>query len=79
MSALDVEQLECLDEHPGGCSGPIEYHSTDPGVRPAFPRCEHHWHERLDEEDRLRKTYPEQPPSDFSPLDAGEAWGENDY
>lgn len=29
--------------------------------------------------EQINTRYPPRPPSDFSPLDAGEAWGEDDH
>jgi len=72
------EPQPCLDfRDDGSCRGAVEYHSTDPGVRPAFPRCERHWLLRWDNEEETRRRYPEHPPSDWSPLDAGESWYED--
>ena len=61
------------------CAGPVEYRMPLSGSGRSFPRCEAHWDARLRMEDELRHRYPEQPPADWSPLDAGEAWGEDDY
>jgi hypothetical protein len=75
----DVEPLECLEDHTGDCAGPVEYRMALSGTGTPFPRCEHHWSKRLDLEDELNERYPVHPPSDWSPLDAGEAWDEEDY
>lgn len=63
----------------GDCKGPVEYRMALSPTGKSFPRCEKHWQERLDFEDKLRERYPEQPPTDWSPDDAGESWGEEDY
>ncbi len=34
---------------------------------------------RLEREAVIRQRYPLRPPADWSPLDAGEAWDEDDY
>lgn len=67
--------IECLEEN-DDCRGQVAYHSTDPGVRPAFPRCEHHWSERIRQEEQHRVNYPDSPipPAWFDPMNAGEHW-----
>lgn len=81
MSA--TETLECLDGHgdDSACAGPVEWHRLESSLSSgrAFPRCERHWHERLDRQAEIDARYPVNPPRDWSPLDAGEAWGEDDY
>lgn len=75
MRALRVvDPLECLDDHDGQCHGPIEYRMALSATGRSFPRCEHHWIKRLDEQDRINRTYPNLPPADFDPFDAGETW-----
>lgn len=69
------EILECLDG-PDGCSGPVEYRTTD-GYR-AWPRCERHFDERLDREESYRSYDSDSPPSWFDPAYAGERW-DDDY
>ena len=76
----EVETVQCVnwgDET--GCVGPIEYRMPISGTGRSFPRCDKHWQTRLDHEEGLRRRYPEQPPADWSPDDAGEAWDESDY
>jgi hypothetical protein len=70
--------LECLDDSKGDCEGPIELRMALSASGRSFPRCEKHWGERLDEQDRINERYPEHPPSDWSPLDAGESWYEDE-
>jgi hypothetical protein len=71
---------ECLEWRgpKSGCEGPVEYHSTDPGYRSAFPRCEKHWLERLDREEEYRQFDTPVAPSWFDPSYAGERWDEDD-
>ena len=82
MSTVDEygEPLECLDAGPDptGCSGPIEYRMALSGTGRLFPRCDRHWEERLEIQDGINRRYPTNPPSDWSPLDAGEHWSEDD-
>lgn len=61
------------------CAGEVEYRMPLSGTGRSFPRCDHHWDERLDLESGLRERYPEQPPSDYDFYDAGEYWSEDDY
>lgn len=65
----------CLDDRgKGECRGPVEPRSLD-GLK-WFPRCEHHWDLRLDEAERVNRTYPDSPcpPDWFDPAAAGERW-----
>lgn len=71
----EVEELDCLNAGPD-CKGTVEYRMPLSGTGKSFPRCDKHWDDRLDQEQGLRERYPEQPPSDWSPLDAGESWDE---
>lgn len=75
---LMVELHRCLNEGPD-CTGKVELRMALSGTGIPYPRCDGHWSERLDLDEALRERYPEHPPSDWSPLDAGEAWGEDDY
>lgn len=72
---------ECVDSgvDGAGCAGVVRAREalSASGVR--FPRCDRHWEIRLDRERELRARYPLSPPRDWSPLDAGEAWSEDDY
>jgi len=74
----DPDPLECING-PEQCRGEVEYRMPLSGTGKSFPRCEYHWEQRLDREAEINERYPVNPPSDWSPLDAGEAWGENDY
>lgn len=73
------EPLQCINDSYGDCAGPVEYRMPLSATGRSFPRCAKHWSDRLDLERGLRQRYPEQPPPDWSPLDAGEAWDEEDY
>ena len=84
MSA--IEPLECLDamldevtetSH-GGCEGPVEYRMPLSATGRSFPRCEKHWHERLDKQREIDERYPYHQPADFDPMYAGERW-DDDY
>lgn len=72
-------QLDCVQAFAGGCRGPVEHRTPLSGSGRSFPRCEGHWEQRLQLEHDLNRRYPISPPADWSPLDAGEAWGEEDY
>lgn len=80
----EVEELtteDCLDyrpDEPSRCRGPVEYHSLDPGFAKSFPRCEKHWEARLNEQERIDRTYgarSDAPPSWFK----GSWGGENEF
>lgn len=66
-------QPRCLNEGPD-CQGPVLHRLPLTDTGRAYPRCDHHWAVRLDLEEGLRERYPEHPPADWSPLDAGESW-----
>jgi hypothetical protein len=71
------EMGACLDG-PSGCRGPVEYRMALSSTGRSFPRCEHHWDLRLDEQERINERYPATPPPDFDPLDAGESWDDDE-
>lgn len=68
----------CLEAGPE-CRGPVEYRMPLSGTGRAFPRCDHHWDKRLDEQERINRSYPDSPlaPSWFDPTYAGERWDED--
>lgn len=68
--------LECL-EGPDGCAGAVEYRMALSGTGKSFPRCDTHWGERLDEQERINMAHPVHAPRDFNELDAGERWEED--
>lgn len=67
---------ECLDED-DTCDGTVEYRMPLSGTGKSFPRCEKHWGERLEEQQKINERYPTLPPSDFDPDYAGERWDED--
>lgn len=74
--SYQAEQLaaeDCLD-FGSACEGAVEYRMALSGTGRSFPRCEHHWEERLDEQERINERYPYQAPGDFDPDYAGERW-----
>lgn len=75
----ETEILECLNDYGDGtCSGPVEYRMALSGTGRSFPRCDKHWSDRLDEQDRINERYPVLAPADFDPGYAGEHW-DDDY
>lgn len=74
----EVDEIECIEDGLE-CGGHVEYRMALSPTGKCYPRCDTHWTKRLDVEEGLRERYPEQPPSDWSPYDAGESWGEEDY
>ena len=76
------EALECLDDYgEGTCEGPVEWHSMDPGLTEAFPRCDKHWEARLRSREESIERYEtsDVPPSWFDPADAGETWDDGGW
>lgn len=70
---------ECVESWDGECEGEVRHHQSPSGSGMAYPRCDAHWYALLDTMQAINERYPVNPPSDWSPLDAGEAWGEEDY
>ncbi|HTE67056.1 MAG TPA: hypothetical protein VK736_12475 [Candidatus Binatia bacterium] len=73
-----MQDPECING-PEGCAGTVEYRMPLSGTGQPYPRCDSHWDARLQMEEQLQERYPMHAPSDWSPDDAGEAWGEDDY
>lgn len=73
-----MSALECLDAWRSPCEGAIQFRTPISGTGRAFLRCDRHWDERLDEQERINETYPDSPcpPDWFDPMDAGERWDE---
>lgn len=71
---------QCMDSYLGDCSGQVEYRMALSGTGISYPRCEHHWLERLERQAEIDRRYPDSPipPADFDPTYAGERW-DDDY
>jgi hypothetical protein len=65
--------MKCL-QHNQDCRGQVECREPLSGTGKSFPRCDHHWDKRLDEQERINRTYPVNAPRDFDPTYAGENW-----
>jgi hypothetical protein len=64
---------------PERCAGEVHFRMALSGSGEPFIRCDKHWGDRLDVEERLRRDYPDSPtpPDWFDPLDAGERWNDD--
>ena len=75
------DKLSCLDDWGDGtCEGQVEYRMPLSGTGIPYPRCDGHWHKRLEEDQRIEATYgpnSDSPPDWYDPYDAGEYWGED--
>lgn len=69
---------DCING-PDDCHGGVEYRYPLSGTGRSFVRCDGHWADRLETERGIQERYPEHPPSDWSPLDAGESWYEEEF
>jgi hypothetical protein len=49
-----TDQLECLDG-PDQCEGNVEYRTALSATGRSFPRCDLHWDERLEEQERITR------------------------
>jgi hypothetical protein len=60
----------------GRCRGQVEYRMPLSGTGRSFPRCDKHWSDRLDTQERINRDYPDSPipPAWFDPANAGEVW-----
>lgn len=52
-----MENLECLDGHKGGCSGPVEYRAPMSPTGTWFPRCDKHFEERWEKQKQIVSRY----------------------
>ena len=74
-----MNELVCLDvDMTDPCEGPVEYRMALSGTGRSFPRCDRHWEARLEVQRGIDERYPAHPPADWSPLDAGESWYEDE-
>ena len=76
---LELSNLVCL-EYRQGCNGPVEMRLRASDWK-SFPRCDFHWEQQLEEQERIDRLYApnsDVPPIGFDPADAGERW-EDDY
>lgn len=78
-ATITLAATECL-EYGDACAGDVEYRTPLSGTGKAFARCEAHWEKRLDEQERINRTYPDSPcaPGWFDESAAGEHW-DDDY
>jgi len=74
------EVVECLDwrRNENECAGEVEFRMPLSGTGRSFPRCDKHWKARLVRQAEIEARYPQHAPSDWSPLDAGESWEEDE-
>lgn len=80
-AAPTSEALRCLDAGDAHtCTGPVEYRHALSSTGVSYPRCDGAWAERLDDQQRLRRDYPDSPvpPAWFDEAAAGERW-DDDY
>ena len=73
------EMDPCLDEHKGGCGGPVELRMSLTGTGTPIPRCDRHWQARLEFQEAHERVYPDSPipPAWFDPEAAGERWDDD--
>jgi hypothetical protein len=77
VSSEQTEELKCLEDHTGACSGPVEYRDPLSGTGKSFPRCAVHWSARLEKQEEINRKYApfsDVPPAGFDPTYAGERW-----
>jgi hypothetical protein len=55
MTTITIDP--CLDEYMGDCEGEVEYRIPMSPTGKSFPRCEKHFSERLDTQERISKDY----------------------
>lgn len=76
MTTASRPARECLNFEPAECRGTVEYRMALSMTGRSFPRCDKHWQQRLDEQERINERYPDSPfaPAGFDPSYAGESW-----
>lgn len=74
-----LTHADCISG-PDTCEGSVEYRMALSATGTPFPRCDKHWADRMELEQRLRRDYPDSstPPAWFDPTAAGETW-DSDY
>lgn len=73
-----IRLVECIDRRQNSlCAGPVKLHESLSGTGTLIARCDRHWDQRLQLQERLDKRYPVRQPADFDPLYAGENWDED--
>lgn len=74
-----MEREDCLNYNEE-CKGAVEYRMPLSGSGRSYPRCDHHWNERLDIQEQVNRRYGGvNAPSDFDPYYAGESWDEDGW
>jgi hypothetical protein len=72
--------MECVNADKGNCRGDVELRPSLTGTGLSIARCDRHWEERLDEQDRINSTYgvdSDVAPDWIDPSYAGERWDED--
>ena len=70
---------ECLEHNKGDCRGPVLDRPPLSSTGISYPRCDKHWTQRLKDQERITRDYPDSPipPKWFDPTYAGEHWDED--
>lgn len=63
-----TDHIECLEHRTGECAGAVEYRHALSATGKSYPRCDKHWDRRLEEQERITRTYFR------NPADAEESW-----
>lgn len=53
-----MDEDTCIDG-PEGCSGETLYRMSLSGTWQSYPRCDHHWYLRTEQQHELAERYPE--------------------
>lgn len=66
----------CLEWDARTCAGAVEHRMALSSTGISYPRCDTHWGQRLQAQERIASAYPDSPmpPAWYDPLAAGEAW-----
>lgn len=73
-----LDSTDCI-EYGDRCDGLVEYRYPLSGTGKSFARCDFHWSERLDAQERISERYSDSDcaPSWFDPTYAGERWSDD--
>lgn len=79
MDSRQLTHEDCLDFGRDRCGGDTEWRLPFSGLN-SFIRCDVHWEQRIEEQQRIDEAYPDSPiaPEWFDPTYAGERW-DDDY
>ena len=77
LEGTGVGLMRCIESRRGTCKGDVEPRESLSGTGTPIARCDHHYDLRLDEQERIERTYgtnSDVAPAWIDPTYAGEKW-----